>query len=795
MTFGITRSTFIRSLVPGALGAALLPHLARAASGAGGITDGRVLVNTSLGPLFLTKKGGQVVGVEQLKQDGEPWKVLGDMPDRLYNQTRIKAPMVRRDFLAKREKSDRSNRGTRDFVEVSWDDALKMVAEEIQRVKTKYGNASLHRGKSSWASNHAHFYRTEALLQRFLNGYGGSSTFFGSYSSQAVSEILPAVAWSSPSATSDWPVIHANSKLIVLWGCNPLTTTRILSGRYGTKAWYEAKKLGIEMIAIDPVKSETIQELGCAWQPIRGNTDVALALGMMHTLVTEKLHDTKFINDYTKGYKEFETYLLGAKDGQPKTAEWAAAITDVPADTIRDLARKMAKTRTMIVSGWSTQRQHHGEQAPWVLVCLGAMLGQMGLAGGGVTFGLHYSDGGFPRVASMPTVGGTSPGTNPIPDPFPIACLTDAYLNPGKTIECKGRKITYPDIQLVYTSGGSQFTHHQDTNRMIDAFRKPEVIIYQDPWWTPSTRFGDIVLPASSDLERNDLGQTLNLITAAHAAVDPLYKSRTDYDILTELSDRLGFKQAYTEGRSEMDWVKFFYDTAKGQSKTVKMPDFDEFWAGEGIIEFPMGKGDFIHLADYRADPLLNPVSTSSGMIEFTSPYVGKLGYDDCPAHPTWLEPVEWKGSAAAKKFPLQLISAHPAYRLHSQMCNTKTRKTYTVADREPVTINDKDAAARGIANGDIVRLFNDRGQALAGAIVTPDIREGTICLHEGAWYDPAKPGEKGTLDVYGSPNVLTRDDPLTSRFAQATIAGTALCDVEKYTGVVPPVTTFDAVS
>lgn len=789
----LTRSAFIRSVVPGALSAAMLPHLARAASGPGGVVDGRVLVNTALGPMHLVKKAGQVIGVEPIKQDGASWPLIGDMPDRLYNQARVKAPMVRKNFLEKRENNDRAGRGSRDFVEVSWDDALKLVADEMQRVKSKYGNAALHRGKSSWASNHAHFYRTEALLQRCLNGFGGCSTFYGNYSNQAVSEILPAVAWSSASASSDWPSIHDNAKLIVLWGCNPLNTTLILSGRYGAKAWREAKARGIELIHIDPMRSETARELGGEWVPIRPNTDVALALAMMHTLLAEKLHDEKFIKNYTRGFAEFETYLTGAKDNTPKTAEWAAAITGVPADKIRELARKMAKTRTTISSGWSTQRQHRGEQPPWALVALGAMLGQIGLPGGGVTFGLGYADGGFPRP-NMPTVGGLSPGTNPVPDPFPIACISDAYLNPGKTIEVKGRKIAYPDVKLIYTSGGNTMTHHQDTNRLIEAYRKPEVLIVQDPWWTPTARFADIVLPAASDLERNDLGQTLNLITAAHAAVDPLHKSRTDYDILAELSDRLGFKQAFTEGRSEMEWVQFFYDAAKTQSKAVKMPEFEEFWAGEGVIEFPMGKGDMVHLADFRADPLLKPLPTASGLIEFVSPFVAKMNYDDCPAHPTWLEPVEWKGSEAAKTYPLQLISPHSYYRLHSQMCNTKIRKDYAVAEREPVVINDKDAAARGIAQGDVVRLFNDRGQVLAGAIVTPDILEGAICLHEGAWYDPDKPGEKGALDKYGSPNVLTRDLPLSSRFAQATIAGTALCQVEKYKGAPGKVTAFDAV-
>ncbi|MBB4301631.1 trimethylamine-N-oxide reductase (cytochrome c) [Rhodobium orientis] len=789
----VSRREFIRDIVPGAaLSTMILPHLARAASGAGGVANGRVLVNTAFGPMWLVKKDGTVTSVEPLKQVGASWELINSMPDRLYNRARVKAPTVRRDFLKNREKSDRTDRGSGDFVEVSWDEVSKIVTAEMERVKTTYGNASLHRGKSSWASNHAHFYKTESLLQRFLNGYGGSSTFFGNYSNQAVSEILPAVAWGGPMLTSEWPSIRNNAKLIVLWGANPLATSRILSGRYMTAAWRELKDAPIEVIALDPMRSETVQGLDCTWMPVRPNTDTALALGMMHTLYTEKLHDAEFIANCTFGFDEFSAYLTGESDGQAKSADWAAEITGVPADAIRELARKMANTRTTIVCGWSTQRQHHGEHAPWTLVALASMLGQLGLPGGGLTFGAHYADGGFPK-ADMPRVGGTPRGKNAVPDPFPIACLTDAYLNPGKTIEYKGREITYPDIRLVYTSGGNQFTHHQDTNRVVKAFQSPETVIVQDPWWTPSARFADIILPASSDLERNDLGQVMNLVIASHAAVDPQYKSRTDYDILTEFAERLGFGDAYTEGRSEMDWVEMLYNDAKEKSQTVEMPSFDEFWAGEGVIEFPMGKGDYVHLADFREDPLLNPLGTSTGLLEFVSPFVAKLGYDeDCPKHPTWMEPVEWRGSAHADKYPLQLISPHPPHRLHSQMCNTTMREEYAVEGREPAYINSEDAAARGIASGDIVRLFNERGQTLAGAVVSDDIAAGTICLHEGAWYNPDKPGEIGALDKYGSPNNLTREDPLTSRFAQATIAGTAIVEVEKYDQPAPAVTAFD---
>lgn len=787
----LTRGDLIRRAIPAALGLALFPSLARAASGAGGVTDGRVLVNTSIGPMWLVKQAGKVVGVVPLAQDRAPERLLEAMPDRLYNRARVQAPMVRRDFLKNREKSDRTGRGTADFVEVSWDDALQLVASEVQRVRARYGNASLHKAKSSWGSNHAHLHRTDPMQQRFFNAYGGCSTFFGSYSSQAVTEILPAVAWGGVAECSDWPVIRANAKLIVLWGANPLVTSRILSARYNTSAWLDLKGGPIELIALDPMRSETAKALDARWVPVAPNTDVALALGIMHTLYTEKLHDAKFLAAYTVGFPAFAQYLTGETDGTPKDAAWAAAITGVPAATIQELARKMAATRTTIVCGWSIQRQHHGEQGPWALVTLAAMLGQLGLPGGGVTFGLHYGDGGLP-LPQMPVVAGLSSGPDPVKRIFPIARLSDAWLNPGKTIEYKGGTITYPDIRLVYVSGGNQFTHHQDTNRLIRAFQAPETIVVQEPWWTPTARFADIVLPAASDLERDDLGQVMNLILASHAAVAPQFSSRLDYDIFTELADRLGVKEKFTEGRGVMDWLKLFYDGARAQSKAMPMPDFDSFWNGEGILEFPMGKGDFVHLAQFRADPLLNPLGTASGLIEIVSPYVGKMGYPECPAHPTWLEPVEWHGSAIASQYPLQMISAHAMFRLHSQMDNTLAHDWYKVAGREPLVINEQDAAARGIASGDVVRVFNGRGQTLAGAVVTPDIARGTVCLHEGAWYDPATPGAVGALDKQGSANTVTLDEPLSSRYGQATIAGTVVVQVAKYAEAAPAVTAYD---
>ena len=790
----LNRRQFVNLMASGAISATMLPHLARAASGAGGVTDGRVIANTCLGPLWLVKKDGKVVGVEMLKQLGQPDPLLEAMPDRLYSRSRIKAPMVRADFLKNREKSDRTLRGAGDFVEVSWDDAIKLLVEEITRVKDTYGNEGLHRGKSSWASNHAHVHRTEAMNQRFFNLIGGCTSFFGNYSNQAVNEIITGIAWGGTMTASDWPGIHENAEMVVAWGANPLVTTRILSARKSTKGWLDLKDTDIETVVIDPLHNDTAKYLGSQWVPIAPNTDVALALGIMHTLLTEDLYDKEFVQSHAYGFDDFAAYLKGKEDGTEKTAAWAADITGIPAETIEDLARKMASKRTFIASGWSTQRQHHGEQAPWALIALACMLGQIGLPGGGVSFGMHYADGGYPKP-DMPVIGGMSPGKNPVDVTFPIAAFADVFLNPGKELPYKDRTFKYPELRLSYTSGGNQYTHHQDTNRLIEAYRKLETVIVQDPWWTPSARFADIVLPAASDLERNDVGQVANLILACRQVVAPQHKSRPDYEIFTELASHFGVEDKYTDGgKTDVDWAKELYEDARGRSKTVEMPEFDAFWNGEGIIEFPEGKGDFTMLADYREDPLLNPMGTATGLIEITSPHVKKMNIPDCPAHPTWMEPVEWRRSKEAAEHPLQLVSAHPPHRLHSQMDNAHDTTNYKIDDREPMMINSKDAADRGIADGDVVRVFNGRGQTLAAAVISDDISIGSIVLHEGAWYDPAEPGKTGSLDKEGSPNILTRDLPLSSGYGQATIAETAIVQVEKYTGEVPKVSAYDAV-
>lgn len=601
---------------------------------------------------------------------------------------------------------------------------------------------------------------------------------------------------------SAWPTVIDNSELVVLWGCDILKNNQIgwSPTDHSTYEYVKALKTkGTRVISIDPRVTDAAEYLGAEQVAVRPNTDTALMLAIAHTLFTENLYDKDFVAKYTVGFDKFTPYLMGKEDGIEKTPEWAAKITDIPADKIVELAHTMAKGRTMLMSGWAIQRAYHGEQPYWMLITLAAMLGQIGLPGGGFGLSYHYANGGSLTADGAP-LGGIAAGDNAITEVIPYAHgLSDMLLNPGKKVAFNGSTVTYPDIKLVYWAGGNPLSHQMDRNRQIEAWQKPETIIVNEPFWSATAKFADIVLPVNTPFERNDIEIVSEYsgrwIVGMPKLIDPLFESQSDYDIFAALSKRLGFEDKFTEGKSEMDWIKSFYDEAAttAKAKSIVMPDFDGFWAA-GTFEFPVPDTAkaFVRFADFRADPAGSALGTPSGRIEIFSQTIDEFKYEDCPGHPTWIEPAEWLGAAEAKKFPLHILSPHPKFRLHSQMNNTWLRDTYEVAGREPIWINPDDAKARTIADGDVVRVHNTRGALLAGAVVTDRVRQGVVILHEGAWYGPDQSGKQGALCKHGNINVLTSDRG-TSQLAQGNTANTALVEVERYAEIAPSVSAFDA--
>jgi len=761
------------------------------------------MTETHWGILKAYVEAGRLTRVEPFAKDAaSPSPVIQAFADRVYTGDRVKYPMVREGFLKDGAGSDTSERGKGKFVRVSWDKAIELVASELTRVKKTYGNEAIHTGSVDWHSV-GKLNNSPVLLRRMLGQFGGFVDNSGDFSIAAAMVILPHViggteVYDQPTA---WETVLSDSDTVVLWGATLLKNNQI-GWEPTDHTTYEylprLKDSGKKIISIDPRMTDTAEYLGADWIAPRPNTDTALMMGLMHTLYTEGLYDEDFVKKYTVGFKIFLPYLLG-QDGTPaKTADWAAEITTIPADTIRELARTMAKGRTMLMSGWSIQRQDHGEQSYWALVTLAAMLGDIGLPGGGFGLSYHYANGGS-LTANGPALGGISAGDNPVTTAVPYAHgLSDMLLNPGKVVDYNGEKITYPDIKLVYWAGGNPLSHQMNRNRQIKAWQKPETIIVNEICWSNTARFADIVLPVNTTFERNDIVTASeysdHYLVAMPKLIDSQFESRSDFEIFSAIAEKLGFGDKYTEGKSDMDWIESFYAeaVADGKKKGLTMPDFKTLWNGDQVVTFPIPDDakDYVRFSEFRADPIGNALGTPSGKIHIASREIDSFHYDDCPGHPTWLEPIEWLGSDKAAKHPLHIVSPHPKYRLHSQMDDTWLRDTYEVAGREPIWLNPADAKARGIKGGEVVRVFNDRGATLAGAIVTDRIRAGVVMLQEGAWYDPDKPGEVGAMCKHGNINVLTLDKG-TSKLAQGNIANTALVEVEVYKGPIPEITAF----
>jgi biotin/methionine sulfoxide reductase len=726
--------------------------------------------------------------------DPAPSPLLGNVPGGLRHATRVARPAIRRGWLEHGPgPSDR--RGRDPFVEVDWDVALDLLAAELARVRGSAGHEAIFGGSYGWASA-GRFHHAQSQLHRFLALSGGYTASRNTYSIGTSEVLLPHLVGSTAPlrAASSWPTIVANTELIVAFGGIPEKNVFVTPGgvtRHGTPGHLAAlAERGTQVVLISPLRGDLPDGLDAEWHPVIPATDVALMLGLAHTLAAEGLHDQGFLDRYCAGYDAFERYLLGEADGVVKDAAWAGPVCGVEPGAIRRLARRMAAARTLVTVTWSLQRTRHGEQPVWAGLALAAMLGQIGLPGGG--FGHGYG--------SMGDVGNESPlrrlptfrqGHNPVRTFIPVARIADMLLHPGAGYDYDGQRRTYPDIRLVYWAGGNPFHHHQDLGRLRTAFQRPDTVVVHEPHWTATARQADIVLPVTTSLEREDLGsgrRDTHLI-AMRQAVEPVGEARSDHDILAALAGRLGLELAFTEGRTPRQWLEHLYgewrEAMLGEGHQV--PGFAEFWAA-GEYRLPDGPAHVTLFEEFRADPVRSPLRTPSGRIEITSATVAGFGYDDCPGHPTWLEPDEWLGSPRARRFPLHLIANQPATRLHSQLDMGATSQRGKVAGREAVQMHPQDAAARGIAAGDLVRVFNDRGACLAGAALTTAIRRGVVRLPTGAWFDPVPDAGPAPLCAHGNPNVLTPDVP-SSRLSQGCAGQHALVQVERWTGPPPPVT------
>lgn len=744
---------------------------------------------------FQARKTATGVEIVPHPEDAEPSPILGNIVTSLNHPLRIARPLIRRGWLENGPGPD-FRRGRDDYVETDWDKALDLAAAELKRLgaaapaQAGMEPASARHvfgGSYGWASA-GRFHHAQSQMHRFLNcAFGGYVRSVDSYSSAAGAVILHYTVGEATTLTRDhpyWDQFGAETELVLAFGGLANRNTQISNGGITHHpASAEMRKLigrGGRIVMFSPSRNDLPEDIACEWLSPRPATDVALMLGMAWHLHNRQLVDRDFIDRFTVGYDRFLRYLLGESDGVPKTPLWAEGICRIPAAKIAALAEEAAGKRTLINVTYSLQRAEHGEQPVWMALVLASMLGQIGLPGGGFSYGLGSigNIGKAPIAVSLPTF---PQGRNGISDFIPVARIADLLLNPGQAFTYKGETRTYNDIKLVYWAGGNPFHHHQDLARLEQAFARPETIIVHESVRTATTRYADIVFPATITAERDDIGASANdpFLLAMEKFSEPYGEARHDYDIFAALAERLGLADVFTEGKSAAQWMAEIYEPTRQALAEAgwEAPDFLEFWTRQQL-KLPV-KEELGLIARFRADPDKARLTTPSGKIEIASETIASYGYKEVAEHPAWLEPAEWLGAPLAERFPLQLVANQPATRLHSQLDFGAFSASSKISGREPARIHPADAAARNIRDGDIIRIFNDRGAVQAGAIVTTDIAQGVIQLATGAWLDPVRGNDGLMLCRAGNPNVVTRDQG-ASPLSGGCTGQLCLVDVEK---------------
>ncbi len=717
----------------------------------------------------------RIINTEPFQADPAPPSISRLVPNAVHHSKRVDQPYVRKGWL---KKNTTSARGNDEYVPLCWEDAIELAANELIRVKNDFGNEAIFGGSYGWASA-GRFHHSQSQLHRFLNSIGGYVSSYASYSTGAAQAIIPhvlglnfhKVTWGE---INSWKLIEKHTdNLIIFGGINPKNSQVSMGGSTEhdvSNHFKNFKQLQKNMVSISPQQDDSPKETN--WLPIIPGTDMALMLAIAYVLETEQLANKMFLNTHSSGYELFKKYFLGEDGHSAKTPEWASQETGIDASTIIALARNMASGRTLICVSWSLQRARYGEHPFWMACVLAAMLGQIGLPGGGVGFG-YGAIGNVGKTAQRMQGPLFEQGQNPISDFIPVSRIADMLLNPGGPYNFNGEKRIYPDIKLVYWCGGNPFHHHQDLNRLNNAWQHPETIIVNEPWWTATAQRADLVFPATTQFERSDIGWAKGdpYIFYMPQMIPPVGLAKNDYDIFTALSKKLNCEEKFTENQSSEEWIEGIYDKFYKQAKSqgIKVADLETLKEKNfERMSIDQDGEDYVPFKAFRDDPLKNPLGTPSGKIEIYSEKIAKFNYPEIPGYPIFNKPF------LDRKFPLRLLSPQPHDKLHSQLQVAAEE----ISKHAILVMNPQDAEERGISEGDLIKIWNSRGSCLATLQPQETIIPGVISLATGAWFSPTEDG----LDISGNPNVLTADTG-TSDLGQGAAAHNIEVEVEKYQG------------
>jgi len=743
----------------------------------------------------------------------------------IFSADRLKYPMKRKNWEPGGGKKEL--RGKDEWVRISWDEALTIVANEIIRIQAKYGN--------------------KAILSKnnmpFLSAFGGNMTIWGTTSDGAWPQPnMKMQGGSGGTADSNNDRLDfRNSKLIVLWGANPIWS----SGGNPTYNYLQAKKAGARFIFVDPYYNDSAMVLGDEWIPVRPSTDGALLLGMAYHMITNNLQDQAFLDKYTVGFdaehmpkgadpkENFKDYVLGTYDGTPKTPEWASQICGTDPKLIRSFAQEIATIKPMtFLSSCAAARTYLGEQFAQIFLTVGWMTGNVGLPGAMVGDSRHNRcsfggpalvRGGSTGVPATPNPLFNQP-TFPGPDPaktdwhgFVWDEVWDAVVTGKYTASVRGKQDC--DIKLISHLGlGASLNQAPFFNRGVEAHRKVEFVVTSTSFMTTNARYSDVVLPVTTLWEREGglLTGNQEMLIYWSKVVEPMYEAKDDEWIEKELAKRLGLdaqklyplspkQQVFNAvaGASVMKPDASGYEplvtiteadiaewgvTGKVQTGRISLKEYKD----KGIYQVPRAPGDkfgFIAKAAFRKDPEKSPLKTASGKLEIhcqaLSNVIGSYGWNKLPATPKYNPPVEgveatfadWKNQVKGK-YPLQLYTIHYMRRSHSTLDNVLWLRE---AFPQEFMLNTLDAAERGIQNGDIVKITSPHGMVIRPVFVTDRMMPGVTTLGQGAW---AEVDEATGIDKAGCTNTLMGGNP-TGQGTQP--YNTIVVQVEKWNGTLPP--------
>ena len=713
----------------------------------------------------------------------------------VFGADRIKYPMKRKNWAP--GGGNKELRGKDEWVRISWDEALTIVANEIIRIQAKYGNASILRGPS------------------VLNLIGGSVNTWGSTSTGTWQASGPRIGIDSSGARNDRFDMR-NSKLIVLFGANPAWS----SAGSPTYNYLQAKKAGAKFIFVDPTYNDSARVLADEWIPIRPGTDVPFLLSMAYILFTEDsktnpLIDWDFVNRCVQGIDKdhlpqgadpednFKDYVLGLDaSGKPapeghknypaKTPEWATEICGIPVAKIRSFTHEVATTKPLNWwASWAPARINEAQHYPTTFIAIGCLLGCVGMPGAGMGCTAHNTASyGGPALVTAGSTGVTAAAN-------PIAKITlnnnEIYsaIMTGKYVDSAGPKKDI-NIQLIYWNSGATLQTRTGQAKGVQAHRKVEFVVSHASFLTTNARYSDVVLPVTTMWERDGSIQTGNpeIMFWASKVIEPMYEAKEDAWINMELAKRLGVDPLKAEPLStkqqtfnQVAGAKVMKADGSGMETLVTITDkdiadygvtgkpqtgriaFADFQA-KGVYQIPRAAGDklgYIALAKFRQDPAANKLSTTSGKIEIyckaLSDYINGLGWSTIRPIASYTPPTEgyeatfsdWKNKVKGD-YPLQLKTTHYLRRSHTVFDEVTTlRRVWP----QPFWMNPVDAEARGIKQGDFVLITSRHGKSIRPVNITERIMPGVVDLPHGAWLEL---DDETGIDHAGSDNFLTGD-------------------------------------